>query len=206
MLAPITVLGVGRRLGLWVQGCRLRCPGCASSDTWVEGEGRMVDATELADTIVAEIQARRLDGLTLTGGEPLDQAEALAVVVERVRQSLAGREDRFDVLVFTGYAARAAPRQAGRLWSMIDVAVCGPYRHDLPSELALVASANQKMVILSQLGRSLYLLPADGPRMQVVSDGTELMMVGLPKPGDLDVLRQRMADKGVMIEGVTWRS
>ena len=31
---PVTTLGPGRRIGLWLQGCTLACPGCVSRDTW----------------------------------------------------------------------------------------------------------------------------------------------------------------------------
>ncbi|MCT5046402.1 radical SAM protein, partial [Pseudomonas aeruginosa] len=27
-------MGTGRRLGIWFQGCSIRCPGCISADTW----------------------------------------------------------------------------------------------------------------------------------------------------------------------------
>ena len=31
---PVTTLGPGRRIGIWFQGCSIRCPGCISADTW----------------------------------------------------------------------------------------------------------------------------------------------------------------------------
>ncbi|HSV19446.1 MAG TPA: 4Fe-4S cluster-binding domain-containing protein, partial [Casimicrobiaceae bacterium] len=31
---PVTVLGPGKRIGLWLQGCSIHCPGCVSQDTW----------------------------------------------------------------------------------------------------------------------------------------------------------------------------
>ncbi|WP_461325238.1 4Fe-4S cluster-binding domain-containing protein [Bradyrhizobium diazoefficiens] len=37
---PVTTLGPGRRLGIWFQGCSIRCPGCISMDTWMEGAGK----------------------------------------------------------------------------------------------------------------------------------------------------------------------
>lgn len=47
IMAPITVLGPGSRVGLWVQGCALACPGCASRDTWDPGGGHAVDVSRL---------------------------------------------------------------------------------------------------------------------------------------------------------------
>ena len=37
-LFPVTTLGPGRRLGIWFQGCSIRCRGCISVDTWPPGE------------------------------------------------------------------------------------------------------------------------------------------------------------------------
>ena len=36
---PVTTLGPGRRIGIWFQGCSIRCPGCISMDTWAQGRG-----------------------------------------------------------------------------------------------------------------------------------------------------------------------
>lgn len=203
VLAPITVLGAGRRIGLWVQGCRLACPGCASVDTWEPGNGRYWDEDELARELVAQIEGRVLDGLTITGGEPLDQAEQLAKVVEQVRVATM-RE--VDVLVFTGYAASAASKRAGRLWGLIDAAVCGPYRQHEPSSEPLIASANQGMVRMSELGRARYPLTEEAERMQLQVTEGELVMVGLPRPGDLDRLAAALAQRGVHMGGASWLS
>ena len=37
---PVTALGPGRRIGLWLQGCALACPGCISQDSWAFAEVR----------------------------------------------------------------------------------------------------------------------------------------------------------------------
>ncbi len=46
---PVTTLGPGRRLGIWFQGCSIRCPGCISADTWGPGRRRIALARLLAD-------------------------------------------------------------------------------------------------------------------------------------------------------------
>ena len=37
---PVTVLGPGRRIGLWLQGCNIGCKGCLSRDTWAREPGK----------------------------------------------------------------------------------------------------------------------------------------------------------------------
>jgi anaerobic ribonucleoside-triphosphate reductase activating protein len=46
---PVTVLGPGRRIGLWLQGCSIRCAGCVSRDTWEAGAGHAMPIERLLD-------------------------------------------------------------------------------------------------------------------------------------------------------------
>src|SRR4029077_956889 len=46
---PVTVLGPGRRIGLWVQGCTIRCRGCVSQDTWPRDPAKRIDVAALLD-------------------------------------------------------------------------------------------------------------------------------------------------------------
>ncbi|MDR0365374.1 MAG: radical SAM protein [Bifidobacteriaceae bacterium] len=213
ILAPITALGPGRRLGLWVQGCALRCEGCASRDTWDPSGGRLMPTEELAAELNRLIELHELDGLTLTGGEPFDQAEALAETLRllRLRPAPSERSDSapeipgeskasLDVLAFTGYTASAAKRKAGALWEMLDAVVAGPYRQDLPSDEPLIASSNQQLIRLNPDWE-----PGPARRMQVMTVDGELVLAGLPRPGDLDRLEAELARRGVVLGGLSWR-
>lgn len=208
ILAPVTVLGYGRRIGIWVQGCALACPGCASVDTWDPAEGEPQDVAEVAELVAGEIVTRHLDGISLTGGEPTEQAPALASLVKQVRARLAaaGYDPPVDVLMFTGRPAGAAAKRSAGLWELLDAAVCGPYRRDEPGTDPLLASANQELLVLSGLGEERYPLRDEAARLQVVSLGDQLMLVGLPRPGDLERLESRLNARGVNMGGTSWRT
>lgn len=208
ILAPVTALGFGRRLGLWVQGCRLACAGCASVDTWNTGVGEHWNSDDLAALVLREVRAKHLDGLTITGGEPLDQSGALAHLVETVRAGLVAHvtASPFDVLLFTGYPTGSARKRANGLWNLVDAAVCGPYRRSVPSDAPLVSTRNQELVLLSDLGRDRYPLSEGAPRMQVVAEGEDLIMIGLPRPGELNVLAEKLQSRGVLIGRPSWLS
>lgn len=208
VLAPITVLGAGRRVALWVQGCELACRGCASVDTWDRTQGSMSDPDSLAASLASEVLCHGLDGLTITGGEPLDQSAPLARLVGTLRAHLLAQETStdFDVLLFSGYPAKSARKRAGDLWGLLDAVVCGPYQRSSPSGLPLLASSNQEMLPLTDLGRSRYPLTDETQRIQVVSDGDTLTMVGLPRTGELDLFVSRLAARGVELEGLSWQS
>ena len=83
---PITALGPGRRIGIWFQGCSIRCSGCMSRDTWELAASRMPVAALLAQIGPWLPQA---DGVTISGGEPFDQPLALEVLVRGLRASFA---------------------------------------------------------------------------------------------------------------------
>src|SRR5574338_1710876 len=91
---PVTALGPGRRIGLWFQGCSIRCPGCISVDTWEAGLG-LVPLAEVIGRIAA--LAPQADGLSVSGGEPFDQPGALTQILTAWRQCSSG-----SVLIFTG--------------------------------------------------------------------------------------------------------
>lgn len=207
---PVTVLGPGRRLGLWVQGCRIHCAGCASVDTWSPVGGYGVDTDELATELAASMIEHRLTGLTITGGEPTEQAEPLAVLVIRLRELLASAaqpHDGVDVLLFSGRTARAAARLAPALWAQVDVAVCGPYTVSRPGAEPLLATANQRLVMLSPLGRRRFADLASDAKDTLqakVRDG-EITLIGMPRPGDLDRLESALVARGVRMEGRSWQ-
>jgi anaerobic ribonucleoside-triphosphate reductase activating protein len=62
---PVTTLGPGRRIGLWLQGCGLGCPGCLSQDTWAVS----TDSAIPLSLLLAWCQEVAQDGLD--GGDNL---------------------------------------------------------------------------------------------------------------------------------------
>lgn len=207
---PVTVLGPGRRLGVWVQGCNIGCPGCGSIDTWDPSGGQALDTEALAPDLAEIIVRDRLHGLTLTGGEPTEQADALADLVRRTRSILEARADSWvlDVLMFTGLTAKAAQRSAGALWAVADIAVCGPYRANKPSTVPLVATSNQVVVTLTGLGAARFAASRQvtGAFLQThVADG-EITLIGLPNPGDLPRLEEALKARGISMEGRSWQT
>lgn len=203
VLAPVTVLGPGRRVALWVQGCGLACPGCASRDTWDAAGGTRVRVSALAERLAGTIAADGLDGLTLTGGEPTDQATALTALVGALRERLPG----LDVLLFTGRALAAARAVAPGLVATATCIVAGPYRREHPTpEHRLVATANQELWIAPEASDryAAWLTEPEPPRVQVFAEGDGLYLVGLPAPGDLERFREELGGRGVELEGVSW--
>jgi len=135
--------GPGLRSVLWVQGCPFRCAGCFNPDFLPFSGGREVATREVVDWMLTESET---EGVSFSGGEPFAQAGALAAVAERVRAAGKG------VLVFTGYDAveLRSSRRFRRLLEAADLLVAGRYRSEMPGRHALLASANQELVHLTE--------------------------------------------------------
>ena len=93
---PVSSLGPGRRVGLWFQGCSIRCTGCISTDTWAFGKGviEISEILELLDSWLPES-----DGITITGGEPFDQPDQLRQILSHCRNY-----DHISIFVYSGYS------------------------------------------------------------------------------------------------------
>ncbi len=140
------VNGPGVRAVVWVQGCGQRCPGCFNPGFLPRAGGRRVGVDEVAGWIAAANRSADgpIEGVTFSGGEPLDQAEPLAAVARAARALGLG------ILVFTGYPR--AEIEAGRepawreLIQCCDLLVAGPYEQARPGAHPLLASANQELI------------------------------------------------------------
>lgn len=206
MHAPVTVLGPGRRVGVWVQGCTLACPGCASRDTWDPAGGTEVAVPELVATL-AELGSD-CAGLTISGGEPLQQPAELAALLRAVRADDTARRQDWDVLLFTGLDPQEWTPAQRTAAGLADAVVAGRYRVGEPGTAPLRASENQELLVHTELGRRRYpaLVPDTGRGLQVSLEDGGITMIGLPRPGDLTRMERELRRRGVRLEEVSWRS
>ena len=136
--------GPGIRLSVFVQGCSHHCKGCHNQHTW-DASGGFVTGT---DFILHEYRSNPLlSGITLTGGEPMEQPKALLILARGVHE-LGG-----TVWCYTGYTLeelRAKKDPAiNNLLKEIDVLVDGPFILELRDlNLQWRGSSNQRIIDL----------------------------------------------------------
>src|SRR5574344_692824 len=82
-----TLDGPGIRYVVFLQGCPLRCRYCHNPDTWVPGGGREVKVSEVMRRILSCRNFLRRGGVTLSGGEPLLQAEFTLALLRACREA-----------------------------------------------------------------------------------------------------------------------
>jgi anaerobic ribonucleoside-triphosphate reductase activating protein len=136
--------GPGVRAVLWVQGCSLGCPGCFNPDTHAFTGGERVPVHDLFQRLVA--LSASINGLTISGGEPLQQRRALLALLQRVRW-----ETSLSVVLFTGYTWEEVQHmpEAEALLPCVDILIAG--RYDASQRLArdLCGSANKTIRFLT---------------------------------------------------------
>ena len=137
--------GPGVRAVVWVQGCTLGCPGCFNPATHALVGGQEVRAVELAGQIIA--LEGQVQGLTVSGGEPFQQAEALAAVCRALR-----RHSELSIVVFTGFEMDELSRlpHSQAVVENIDVLIAGRYRQEQRLGKSLRGSANKRMIFLTK--------------------------------------------------------
>ncbi len=114
--------GPGARACLWLQGCTLNCPGCFNPETHKSSEKLIA-----IDEIVGWLKSTGNQGLTISGGEPLEQMEGLLKLCSMVRSTTS-----LSIIVFTGYSYEEAFQLEGfdDLTKNIDVLIAGPFVAD----------------------------------------------------------------------------
>lgn len=142
-LVESTADGSGFRLVLFLAGCPHRCRGCHNPHSWALANGQRYPVAEVAQRLLSQLAAGPYAGLTLSGGDPLFQAEATQALLERLR---AARPD-LNVWCYTGYRYEAVHQWP--LLRLIDVLVDGPFVESLRDPaLPFRGSANQRLLSL----------------------------------------------------------
>jgi len=136
--------GPGERAVVWFQGCTLACPGCFNPATHAAGAGEATTVGAVLDRLALN---RPVDGLTISGGEPLAQPEALHALLAAFRARTG-----MNTLVFSGHTLREIERlPAGpAILPQIDLLVAGRFvaKQRLVGQ-PLLGSANQRLHFLS---------------------------------------------------------
>lgn len=131
---PVTTLGYGRRIGIWVSGCSRHCPNCISPELQNPENGKTVEPEDLFQMVEKYIP--RVDGITISGGEPLEQADELYRLMGMFCQK--GID---DILLYSGFTIEELRQKqdtaCGRCVEMAAVVVLEPYIDELNDGIGL---------------------------------------------------------------------
>lgn len=178
---PITnVEGVGTRFAIWVQGCSIRCKGCANSHMWDFDGGTSYKVSDFINLIKS--YKNKIEGITFLGGEPLEQIKAVTEI------SKAAQELGLSVILFTGYEFKNIENNKDfqELVKYVDILIDGKYESDKTDySRAWVGSSNQNYYFLTDRYNKSVITECKNKIEVRISPDNKIIMTGM---GDFKAL------------------
>ena len=143
--------GEGLRYTIFLQGCNHECKGCHNPETWDFNGGSEIDTDELLNNICTD---PIIDGVTLSGGDPLFQAKNLIEFAKQIKSK------GLDIWIYTGFvfdeflkyvnnekADKRITNSMIELLKIADVVVDGPFKIEHRSlDCTFRGSTNQRII------------------------------------------------------------
>lgn len=193
--------GPGKRTAIWVQGCSIHCPSCCNPEMLPFVDRQWTTVETLVNRILA---VNDIEGVTFLGGEPFQQAAALAHVAEAVRQS------GLSVMTFSGYTLSEIQQKSDSGWqhllSETDLLVAGPFVRELYTEhIPWIGSSNQTLHIMNEryayLANELPHVPAQNrTEIRIRPENGTILINGFAYKGMIPVLRDWLRHQGIILK------
>lgn len=180
ILYPIVSLGPGKRIVIWTVGCSKHCNNCTNPELWKFDKNKNVSVEAVINFVKDIVDCHIVDGITITGGDPLEQLDDLINLVEQLEIISE------DILVYTGFEYKCfsdlfSDEKINRLKNKIAVLIDGKYidsQNDNKSPL--IGSTNQKIFFLKEKFREKYKLYSQEERkIQNIYYGKQMISVGI---------------------------
>jgi len=147
-------LGPYLRYAIWLQGCNKNCHECMTPEARPNETGTIIPVNDIANAIIHD---PKIEGITISGGEPFLQPTAMIRLIERIKL----KRD-IGVIVYTGYtydelmegSLFADKKKVHEFCQHIDILIDGPYIKSLNDGLSLRGSSNQNIHVLSNRYKS----------------------------------------------------
>lgn len=131
--------GEGIRTVLWVAGCDHHCSECHNSYTWNPDGGVLFDS-KAAEYLIHCLEKPYIDGLTLSGGDPMYLAnrQTVTFIAEHVKKIT-----HKSIWMYTGYLWEQIKDEP--IMKHLDVVVDGEFKKEL-APAKYVGSNNQRVI------------------------------------------------------------
>lgn len=154
ILYPVQVLGPGNRIGLWLCGCNRACKGCSNPELWVQREELEINVQDVVSLIRKITDSHKVDGFTISGGEPFLQAEELLLLLSHLTPIST------DILIYTGYRLEELrelnSKSINGILDSAAVIIDGAYIEGLNNDSVLRGSSNQQIHIVNPNYKARY--------------------------------------------------
>ncbi|AWI05027.1 4Fe-4S single cluster domain-containing protein [Clostridium drakei] len=183
ILYPVEVLGPGKRIGIWMCGCKHGCEGCSNPELWEFDDKYEISVNDIFKIIYSLSMKYRIDGFTITGGDPFEQVDKLSELIERIKAISS------DILIYTGYTLEELKGKnklsITNVLGNIAVLIDGRYIEKRNNNVLLRGSDNQKVHILNSAYKERYekYLSKGANKIQNFKTIDGIISVGIHKPG-----------------------
>lgn len=160
--APDINNGNGIRVTLWVSGCTHKCKGCQNAWTWDFNKGISLkdNADKIQDKLSNWLERDYVDGLTISGGDPLCQDEDGLYNILQLISWVKSAFPTKTIWMYTGYTYDELIKEIEEnpncdrsialrgILASINVLVDGPYKEELRdiAHCPFRGSTNQRII------------------------------------------------------------
>jgi anaerobic ribonucleoside-triphosphate reductase activating protein len=192
IIYPVEVLGPGKRIGIWLRGCRHRCKGCSNPELWNTGPEYELPVEAVFQLVRKISDVNQVDGFTITGGDPLEQSPELAVLITHLIEICE------DILLYTGYTMSELRdlkyASVSLILASIVVLIDGGYIEERNNNSPLIGSDNQKIYILNNAYMERYTdyLANVHNQLQNFTTIDGVISVGIHKRGFNEAIKKKL--------------
>ena len=181
------VNGPGLRFVLWTQGCSKGCKNCFNPETWSFEKYKLLTPLEIFELI----KNSSVSGVTITGGDPLEQPEELLellILLESLNLSK-------GIILFTGFTIDEINKDflLRKSLGYIDVLIDGRFENDKRISSSLRGSENQNIIYFSSKIKEEEL--NIDQEVEVCLEGDKISVTGFPS-----VDRKFLKEFGVILK------
>jgi len=181
------VNGPGLRFVLWTQGCLKGCKNCFNPETWSTDLYKELSPTQIFELI----KNFKLEGVTISGGDPLEQEDDLLELLFLLKEI----KLRKGIILFSGFSRNEIRENPIReeCLSYIDVLIDGRYEEELKTDSSLRGSSNQEFYFFSdKISREELSFDQE---IEISLLEEDIMMTGFP-----NISRKVLRELGVILK------
>lgn len=150
VLYPVKVLGPGNRIGIWFNGCTHFCKGCSNPELWEFQDRYKVSLENVIKLIEIITENHKVDGFTITGGDPFEQSEDLERLVDYLTTITQ------DIIIYSGYKFDYLDDKYPSILEKIAVLIDGEYIAEKNENCFMKGSTNQNIIVLKPNYKDMY--------------------------------------------------
>ncbi|MGB9637815.1 MAG: 4Fe-4S single cluster domain-containing protein [bacterium] len=188
--APVLTLGPGVRIGIWFQGCSIRCKGCISKHTWEFENKYKKTISQVINEVNNYSKIYKTKSITISGGEPFDQSQSLYSLLKKLKEL-----NFNDILLYSGYKFNYLQKKYNHILKYVDVLIDGPFIETKKTKKIYKGSSNQKMYLLNKSLKEIYIKyknKSKNKKLQIVYKNNDIYLIGIPDIDFNDKIKNKL--------------